>query len=294
MSTPPDSLPRFSLEFQGKEREDAGAWHRRTLRLLVQSCAEGQFPCELPPIPASSPLPAAGQTQLVVLSSAIAQAPGSALISADAVDLRGLADTQAGLALAPDPESAWVVQAGGAVLGAEAHVQGPPGSRAETLVRRLEPALALPPEAFFQRYFGQAPPQYRGRAGLSTLDCRGVADCSAALAERVRAGQAWLWLLGPVHLRSPLALGSRDSPVLLLCDGALDIDTGLQLHGLLYSHGATRLHSADVALRVDGAVISAGPATLSGRVQIVHSGPLMRRLTELRGSWVRLPGGWTP
>ena len=289
-----DRMARFSLEFQGQERADASAWHRRTLRLLVQSCAEGQDLCELAATAASSPMPDKGQSQLVVLSSALAQAPGSAVVSAARVDLRGLADTQAGLALPPDPASAWVLQAGGEVMGAETHIQGPPGSTADSLIRRGEPELALPPEAFFQRYFALPPPQYRDRVGLSVLDCRGVPDCSGALEARIRSGHAWLWVLGPLQLRSPLSLGSSESPLLILCDSSLDVDTPLQFHGLIYSHGATRLHTAEGVLRIDGALISAGAVTLAGQVQIVHGAPLIRRLSELRGSWVRLPGGWTP
>ncbi|MBB2486398.1 hypothetical protein H5407_14330 [Mitsuaria sp. WAJ17] len=289
-----DRLARFSLEFQGKERPEASAWHRRTLRLLVQSCAEGQSPCELPGTAASSPLPPTGQAQLVVLASALAQAPGSALTSASTVDLRGLSGTQAGLALPPDPDSAWVLQAGADVLGAEAHIQGPPGGTPGTLVRRKEAELALAPNAFFRRYFGLLPSQYHERSGLSVLDCRGVADCSPALGARIRSGQSWLWVLGPLQLRSPLVLGSRDSPLLILCDSALDIDTPLQLHGLIYSHGAARMHASGGVLRIDGALLSAGAVTLAGQVQIVHDAPLIRRLSDLRGSWVRLPGGWIP
>lgn len=289
-----DRLARFSLEFQGKERADAAAWRRRTLRLLVQSCAEGQNPCELAATAASSPLPDKGQSQLVVLSSALAQAPGSAVVGAARVDLSGLADTLAGLALAPDPDSAWVLQAGGEVMGAEAHIKGPPGSSADGLIRRREPELALAPDAFFRRYFALPPSQYRQRVGLSVLDCRGVPDCSEALEARVRSGHAWLWVLGPLQLRSRLSLGSTESPLLILCDSALDIDTPLQLHGLIYSHGAARLHAADGVLRIDGALLSAGAVSLAGQVQIVHGAPLIRRLTDLRGSWVRLPGGWTP
>ncbi len=289
-----DRLPRFSLEFQGKERVDAAAWRRRTLRLLVQSCAEGQASCELPGTPASRPLPTRAQSQLVVLASALAQAPASALTSAGAVNLSALADEQSGLALPPDQDSAWVLQAGAEVTGADGHVQGPPGSAGASLVRSMAADLALPPEHFFQRFFGLPPEAYRRRAGLSILDCRGSEDCSAALAARVRSGQAWLWIQGPLRLRSPLKLGSSDSPVLIICEEPLELAAGLQLTGLLYSHGALRLEPAAGLVRIEGALISAAASTLAGRVQVVHSAPVLRRLADLRGSWVRLPGGWTP
>ncbi|HLO92879.1 MAG TPA: hypothetical protein VK195_01065 [Burkholderiaceae bacterium] len=289
-----DQLPRFSLEFQGQERADASAWHRRTLRLLAQSCAEAQSSCELPGTPASSPLPERGQAQLVVLSSALAQAPGSALVSASSVDLHGMDGSHAGIVLPPDPDSAWVLQAGGDVLGAHAHVQGPPGSPPEHWIRRLEPELVLEPDGFFKRFFGMSPAQYRQRAGLSMLDCRALSDCSTAVEARVSAGQRWLWMQGPVRLRRPLRLGSLDSPVLLLSDSDLDIDAALQLTGLLYSHGSTRLRSTDASLRIEGALLSAGPCRLTGQVQVIHGASIVRRLAELRGSWVRLPGGWAP
>ena len=289
-----DQHPRFSLEFQGKERADASAWRRRTLRLLVQSCAEGQASCELPGTPASGPLPMRAQSQLVVLASALAQAPASALTSAGSVNLSALADDQSGLALPPDQDSAWVLQAGGEVTGAGGHVQGPPGSTGAALVRTMAADLALPPEHFFQRFFGLPPDAYRHRAGLSVLDCRGSEDCSAALAARVRGGHAWLWIQGPLRLHGPLKLGSPDSPVLIICEEPLELAAGLQLTGLLYSHGALRLAPAAGLVRIEGALLSAGASTLAGRVQVIHSAPVLRRLADLRGSWVRLPGGWTP
>ena len=289
-----DQRPRFSLEFQGRERADAAPWHRRTLRLLVQSCAEGQALCELSTTPASSPLPERSQTQLVALAPALAQAPGSALLSASSVNLSGMASGHAGLALAPDADSAWVIQAGGEVSGAHGHVHGPPGSTATSWTRQKEPELALPADEFFERHFAMRPGPYRHRPGLSVLDCRALADCSAALEARVLAGHSWVWIVGPARLRKPLSMGSRDSPVLILCDSDLDIDTGVQLTGLLYSHGITRMNSTDTALRIDGALISAGATVLTGRVQIVHDSTVLRRLADLRGSWVRVPGGWAP
>ena len=289
-----DQRPRFSLEFQGRERADASPWHRRTLRLMVQSCAEGQALCELPATPASSPVPERSQTQLVALAPALAQAPGSALVSASSVNLSGLAIGHAGLALAPDADSAWVVQAGGEVSGAHGHVQGPPGSTATSWVRQKEPELALTADDFFVRHFAMRPGQYRHRPGLSVLDCRALADCSAALEASVLAGHSWVWIMGPARLRKPLSMGSRDSPVLILCDSDLDIDTRVQLTGLLYSHGITRMNSTDPSLRIDGALVSAGATVLTGRVQIVHNSTILRRLADLRGSWVRVPGGWAP
>ncbi len=289
-----DRLPRFSLEFQGKERADAAAWRRRTLRLLVQSCAEGQTSCELPGTPASSPPPPQAQSQLVVLASALAQAPSSALTAAGAVDLRAISGEHAGLAMPPDQDSAWVLQSGGDVLGADGHVLGPPGSTGGALVRSNAADLALPPAHFFQLFFGLAPEAYRHRAGLSVVDCRGTEDCSAALASRVRGGHAWLWIQGPLRLRSPLKLGSRDSPVLIICDEPLELTAGLQLTGLLYSHSALRMEPAAGAIRIEGALLSAGASTLAGRVQIIHDAPVLHRLADLRGTWVRLPGGWTP
>lgn len=286
--------PGFSLAIQGMERPDAARWHRRTLRLVVQSCAQGELSCAVADLPASSPLPAPAQSQLVMLASALPRLPGSAVIVRGTVDLRGLAATPAGLAMPPDAHGAWAVQAGGAVRGAEGHLQGPPGSATATLAHPGDPELAQEPGAFFQRFFGLAPAAYRTQHSVEAVDCSAEADCSALLDAKVRAGHHWLWIRGPLRLRTAVTLGRPEHPVLLICDEALDLDAPVQITGLLYGRGPSRLQAAGASLRIDGALLSAESSELVGQVQVVYSAPVLRTLADQLGTWTRLPGGWMP
>ena len=286
--------PGFSVAIQGLERPDAARWHRRTLRMVVQSCAQGQLSCTVAQLPASSPLPEAAQSQLVMLASALLRLPGSAVIARGTVDLRGLAAAPAGLAMPPDAHGAWVVQAGGAIRGAEGHLQGPPGSAAATLALPGDPELAQEAGTFFQRFFGLAPAAYRTQHSVEAVDCSVEADCSALLEARVQAGHHWLWIRGPLRLRTAITLGRPDRPVLLICDEALDLDAPVQITGLLYSHGPSRLQAAGASLRIDGALLGAESIELVGQVQVVYNAPVLRTLADQWGTWTRLPGGWTP
>jgi hypothetical protein len=290
----PELHPGFSLAIQGLERPDAARWRRRTMRLVVQSCARGQLGCRVSDLPASSPLPASVQSQLVVLASALPRLPGSALVARAAIDLGSLADAPAGLAMPPDAHGAWAVQAGGPVRGAEGHLQGPPGSATASLSRSDDPELAVAPDAYFQRFFGLPPAAYRVQPGVATVDCSVEADCSPVLAARVRAGQHWLWIRGPLRLRTPVILGRLERPVLLICDAALDLDAPVQITGLLYSQGSSRLQASGPALRIDGAVLSAESSELAGQVQLVYSASVLRTMADQLGTWIRLPGGWGP
>ncbi len=292
---PTDELyPGFSVAIQGLERPDAARWHRRTLRLVVQSCAQGQLSCAVADLPASSPLPALAQSQLVMLASALPRLPGSAVIARGDIDLRGLAAAPAGLAMPPDAHGAWAVQAGGAIRDAEGHLQGPPGSATATLAHPDDPELAQEPGAFFQRFFGLAPAAYRTQHSVEAVDCSAEADCSALLDAKVRAGHHWLWIRGPLRLRTAVTLGRPEHPVLLICDEALDLDAPVQITGLLYGHGASRLGAAGASLRIDGALLSAESSELAGQVQVVYSALVLRTLADQLGTWTRLPGGWMP
>lgn len=286
--------PGFSLAIQGLERPDAAHWHRRTLRLVVQSCAQGQLRCAVADLPASSPLPASAQSQLVMLATALPRLPGSALMAGGTIDLRSLAAAPAGVAMPPDAHGTWAVQAGGAIRGAEGHLQGPPGSATATLARPGDPELAKEPGTFFQRFFGMAPAAYRAQHSVTFVDCSAEADCSAQLDSQVRAGHPWLWIRGPLRLRTPVTLGRLERPVLLICDDALDLDAPVQISGLLYSHGPSRLQAAGASLRIDGALLSAESSEVAGQVQIVYSASVLRTLADQLGTWIRLPGGWTP
>lgn len=286
--------PGFSLAFQGLERPDASQWHRRTLRMVVQSCAQGQLSCTVADLPASSPLPPSSQAQLVVLASALTRLPGSALIGRTEVDLRRLSAAPAGLAMPPDAHGAWVVQAGGGIHGTENHLQGAPGSTATSLAHPDDPELAQDAGAFFQRFFGLTLSAYRTQPGLTTVDCSATPDCGTVLEGHVRAGRQWLWIHGPLRLTTPAALGRPEHPVLLICDGTVDLDAAVHITGLLYSHGASRLHASGTSLRIDGALLSGESSNLSGQVQIVYSAPALRALADQLGTWTRLPGGWAP
>lgn len=290
----PDLRPGFSLAVQGMERPDTGLWHRRTLRLVVQACGQGQLHCEAPAIATSSPLPAASQSQLVTLASALPHLPGSALIGRTTVDLRHVAPGESGLALPPDAHSAWVVQAGGSILGADGHVHGAPGRAMSGLARPEAAELVLSPDAFFARHFGLPPTAYQDHPGLTTLDCSDQPDCAPLLDTHLKAGHRWLWIKGPLRLHTAVTLGQPDRPVLLICDSALEWTAPVQMNGLVYSHGPSTLQAAGPPLRIEGALLSAEGVVLTGHVQVIYAATQLHRLSDQLGTWVRLPGGWAP
>jgi hypothetical protein len=91
-----------------------------------------------------------------------------------------------------------------------------------------------------------------------------------------------------VNLGAGADIGSATDPVMLVVDGALNLDA--TLHGAIY--GMPTDWSVTGAGTVRGAMIAgnnmAGGATLT----VVRDAPVLALLRLRTGSFVRVPGGW--
>lgn len=172
-------------------------------------------------------------------------------------------------------------------------------ARSEVLLA-LQPALPAPPstaltvrpagieaEAFFVAHFGVSKAMWKRQRAVHALDCRG--DCAAALAVLAAQGITLVSAPGDLLLRGPLALGTPQRPMLIVADGAIQLQGEVNLHGVLY--GAS-LGWAAPAATVRGALVSEGTAAGDASLDAAHDAAVLEALRTRQGSFVRLPGSW--
>ncbi|UDF34202.1 UNVERIFIED_ORG: hypothetical protein LHJ69_16625 [Shinella sp. XGS7] len=144
----------------------------------------------------------------------------------------------------------------------------------------------------FRLFFGMAPQTYRQQAAMRELRC-GNSDCSAALSQAIAAGADLVWVEGPASLSSNVQLGSATRPIVLVVNGALQLQGPMLLNGLVYVRGdASWTNGSGQPARLIGALLSEGDMVASGTVDIAYDASTLSTISNQRGSFVRVPGSW--
>lgn len=178
--------------------------------------------------------------------------------------------------------------------------QGPAGWAEHSQHLALLSALRRPPtEAVhagagaFQRVFGYPAARYRQQPAVSRLRCHG--DCSADLQLAVSRGRRLLWVDGDLSLQKPLPGGASTSPLVLLVDGQLHISAPMHLTGLVYArHGIVWHPPAGMSASLRGAMVTEASWSVGESVQLQHDPVVLQRIHRQLGSYLPVPGGWTP
>ena len=152
----------------------------------------------------------------------------------------------------------------------------------------------------FASFFGMSPQTYRNQPGLPTLDCSSGCDGDDIedVVERNPGRPIWLTgSSGTVTLDENL--GSDTNPVMLIVEGDLVIDSGVEVRGVIYHRakpaGGDTTWDVDGTATIRGAVIVEGGLTLDGSSAtptLVYSPVVLRAVKVSMGSFVRVPGSW--
>ncbi|OWQ92160.1 hypothetical protein CDN99_07390 [Roseateles aquatilis] len=161
-------------------------------------------------------------------------------------------------------------------------------------------ALRLPPPTAlvegpgaFMRTFGYPPARYRSQPAITRLRC--TSDCRQALATALARGRRLLWIDGDARL-SDLPVEAVDgSPLVLIVDGRLDLAVSTPLLGVLYARDGVSWHPpAGAPASIRGAIVTDGILDRGRSVELIHDPALLRGISRRMGSFLPVPGGWTP
>ncbi|WP_431261750.1 hypothetical protein ACQ859_15855 [Roseateles chitinivorans] len=159
---------------------------------------------------------------------------------------------------------------------------------------RVPPASALvnTPGSFLQ-VFGYPPGRYRDQPAITRLRC--LDDCGASLAQALARGRRLIWIDGDARLSEWPASALDGSPLVLIVDGRLDLLAGGHPQGVIYARDGLAWHPpAGQPASLRGAVISEGPVDKPASVQLIHDAAVLYRIHRQMGSFLPVPGGWTP
>lgn len=167
-----------------------------------------------------------------------------------------------------------------------------PGTPVQQALVLDDPTLSLAnSEQMFQMFFGMSLQRYVNQPAMRQVTC--VGDCGPTLAAAYTRGVRLAWVDGPLDILSPTVLGTATSPMLIVANGRVRIDAGLQLTGLLYARGNTSWTPppGSTAL-LTGAMLVDGNLTIGGNVDIWYQASVMDELKNRAGSFVRVQGSW--
>lgn len=279
------TLPSFRLSFSPQSRPGV-------LRLIANSCTSSNIgDCFGSAVASASTLASSTVLVDVALVSALKMPPATPLTARGSVTAgaNGL-----GLHNSDSRGSGLLLWAGGPASGLlDSRLDSLPGTPgAQALISDDAAGLgAVTPDAMFVKFFGMSAARYSQQPAARTVSCSG--DCAQNLLTAYNGGARMIWVAGPLRLASNVTLGSADSPVLIVADGAVQIEGPLLVNGLIYARGDLGwTNGSSQPARLAGALMAEGNVTIGGTVDLWYQAALMDALSNSAGSFVRVPGGW--
>lgn len=147
-------------------------------------------------------------------------------------------------------------------------------------------------DRLFPSYFGLDKQRWKNQPIVTKLRCEG--ECSAALLASIGRDvpHPVLWIDGELRLTGPLAIGSKDKPVVIVADNGAVLSGPVVLNGALYSHSLRWEAIAAGRGSVHGAVIVEAPLEGDGAPLLQRDADVLQALTRRTGSFVRVNGSW--
>lgn len=224
----------------------------------------------------------------VALASAMPTAPIAAITT------RGRFDIAGGLRVANEDAAVngITIQAGGPVGQPPAllldTVPGTPGG--QSVVENDSSLAALTPDRMFSTFFGVSRALYQRQPATVSFTCGG--GCGDRLRDLVaqHPGRP-IWVTDALDIDSNVAIGSIDTPALLIVNGAADMSAaGASITGVVYSQAAAWASNGRGSIR--GALISEGDMVGASAPDVRYDAAVIARIRVTQGSMVRVPGGW--
>ncbi|WP_124453655.1 PilX N-terminal domain-containing pilus assembly protein [Paucibacter sp. KBW04] len=180
----------------------------------------------------------------------------------------------------------------------ETRLESLPGTPGRQALIFDDPSLKNPDgtakdgEALFRMFFGMSRASYREQAALRRIGCP-AGDCGPTLQQAYDAGARMAWIDGPLTINSNVTLGADTSPMLIVADGAVQLNGPMRLTGLLFANGNLDWSNGSaMPAQLKGAMLVAGALSTSGVIDLWYEGKVMDELSNRTGSFVRVPGSW--
>ncbi|MDH0866678.1 PilX N-terminal domain-containing pilus assembly protein [Mitsuaria sp. GD03876] len=177
---------------------------------------------------------------------------------------------------------------------------GPSGVAETSQHLALLSALRLPPASArvegpgsFLQVFGYPPAHYRNQPAIARLRCDG--ECAGPLAQALARGRRLVWIDGDARLSRWPDEALDGTPWILVVDGLLTLSAPGHPQGVLYARDGIHWHpAAGTAASLRGALVTDGVIDRARSVELIHDRAVLHQLHRRMGSFLPVPGGWTP
>ncbi|KQW43590.1 hypothetical protein ASD88_16180 [Pelomonas sp. Root662] len=139
---------------------------------------------------------------------------------------------------------------------------------------------------------GSTKARYLQHPSLRQVTCNG--DCTATLAAAYTAGKRIIWVDGDMAIQSSQTLGSASDPMVIIAKRDITLSGGFQLNGMLVAGRHVNWTNASGGSMIVGMLLAEGNVVTDGVMDIVYQPAIADQLRNRVGSFVRVPGGWTP
>lgn len=277
---PSDDTPAASFGLQW-----SAGHHPGQVRVTSLGCSDAVVDrCQEKPALGGSQTASARAEAVLGLFPAVRTPPAAPLVARQDLLSSG------GLGLHNDDARAggWLYLLGGSATGlADSRLDSLPGTPLNQV--RVENDDRLQGD-LFRQFMGMTPQTYQRHPALRRLACS--SDCTSAIEDAYRSGARMLWVTGPAQVRD-LEAGSEADPLVLIVDGDLTVQSGLQWAGMLVARGHLRwINTGSQAARVTGIVLVEGRVETQGQMDIHYRQRVADQLQRRVGSFVRSPSGW--
>ena len=229
-----------------------------------------------------------------IVRSSLGQVSGLATPPASPLTARGnVSIGNAALGVSnPDPNTNGVtINAGGTIDAANARIATIPGTPPKsTLVGNDASLRTISEDGMFATFFGMSKAAYKSLPSTYVLPCTSCSqsDVLAAYA----AGQRQIWVPGGLSINANSTIGSTTDPIVMVVDGALAINGGPQISGVIYSTSTTWDSTGGGGALLRGAAISEGNYTGNGTPDYYYDPTVMSAIRASAASFVQIPGSW--
>jgi len=279
LSSDAEAAPTFSIELTAAARPG-------TVRVVSTGCSRAVNPCSVDNNDRN------GASARVEVTAALL--PALRTPPAAALTARGAVATAARIgAHNADPESGIAIHAGGAIDVPAAQLTTAAGASLGDALLPNDPALLGSSAArFFASRFGLGKTDWSAQPGVTRIECSG-GDCAAATLRAIDAAgtPALIWIDGDLALDGPIALGTRERPVVLIVSGAARLSGAVTFHGVLHAGAVSWASPAPGAL-LRGALLSETSYSGDGTPALVYDTAVLATLQRASGSFVRVSGSW--
>ena len=152
---------------------------------------------------------------------------------------------------------------------------------------------SLSADAFFEKFMGASPTNYRENTATWIVDLSGALatknSTSIGSIDNMMNNTIWVEASGATPVSLPAGpIGTPERPVVLVINGNLDLGANTVINGLVFVTGDI---SGNGSPTIYGALVSAGTANVTGNPKVIYDPKVLGSAVNL-GKAAKLQGSW--